>query len=109
MSRILKRSLSCRYDHMHGFTGNNEITYGTEDKLEFIHAVVLSEHASCIGKAIKDIDFSRMRVAIKGLRRDGNEVKDPDQDAILQAHDVLVIAGKPRRVERAERKLLEGS
>ena len=50
-----------------------------------------------------------MRVAIKGLRRDGNEVKDPDQDAILKAHDVLVIAGKPRRVERAERKLLEGS
>ena len=114
MSRILKRvraERKGRYDHMHGFYPGEttEITYGTEDKLEFIHAVVLSEHASCIGKAIKDIDFSRMRVAIKGLRRDGNEVKDPDQDAILQAHDVLVIAGKPRRVERAERKLLEGS
>ena len=61
-----------------------------------------------LGKTINDIDLERMRVKVKGLRRDGKEVKDPDKDATLQAHDVLVIAGKPRRVERAERKLLEG-
>ncbi|GEA05966.1 potassium transporter [Alteromonas sp. KUL42] len=113
MSRILKRvraERKGRYDHMHGFYPGEttEISYGTEDKLEFIHAVVLSEHASCLGKTINDIDLERMRVKVKGLRRDGKEVKDPDKDATLQAHDVLVIAGKPRRVERAERKLLEG-
>ena len=114
MSRILKRvraERKGRYDHMHGFYPGEttEISYGTEDKLEFIHAVVLSKGAAFVGKPLKDIDFARMRVKVKGLRRDGNEVKDPDQNAILQAHDVLVIAGKPRRVERAERKLLEGS
>ena len=114
MSRILKRvraERKGRYDHLHGFYPGEttEISYGTEDKLEFIHAVVLSEHASCIGKKIKDIDFERMRVKIKGLRRNGTELKDPDDNAILQPHDVLVIVGKPRRVERAERKLLEDS
>lgn len=114
MSRILKRvraERKGRYDHMHGFYPGEttEITYGTEDKLEFIHAIVLSEHASCLGKTIEEIDFAKMRVSVKGLRRGGNEVKDPDKTAMLQAHDVLVIAGKPRRVERAERKLLEGS
>lgn len=114
MSRILKRvraERKGRYDHMHGFYPGEttEISYGTEDKLEFIHAVVLSEGAAFVGKPLKDIDFARMRVKVKGLRRDGNEVKEPDENAILQAHDVLVIAGKPRRVERAERKLLEGS
>jgi CPA2 family monovalent cation:H+ antiporter-2 len=62
-----------------------------------------------LGKTIEEIDFAKMRVSVKGLRRGGNEVKDPDKTAMLQAHDVLVIAGKPRRVERAERKLLEGS
>lgn len=113
MSRILKRvraERKGRYDHMHGFYPGEttEISYGTEDKLEFIHAVVLSEHASCLGKTINDIELEKMRVKVKGLRRDGKEVKDPDKDATLQAHDVLVIAGKPRRVERAERKLLEG-
>lgn len=114
MSRILKRvraERKGRYDHLHGFYPGEttEISYGTEDKLEFIHAVVLSEHASCIGKAIKDIDFARMRVQVRGLRRDGTELKDPDHEAILAPHDVLVIAGKPRRVERAERRLLEDS
>lgn len=113
MSRILKRvraERKGRYDHMHGFYPGEttEISYGTEDKLEFIHAVVLSERASCLGKTINDIELEKMRVKVKGLRRDGKEVKDPDKDAVLQAHDVLVIAGKPRRVERAERKLLEG-
>lgn len=113
MSRILKRvraERKGRYDHMHGFYPGEttEISYGTEDKLEFIHAVVLSEHASCLGKTINDIELEKMRIKVKGLRRDGKEVKDPDKDAVLQAHDVLVIAGKPRRVERAERKLLEG-
>jgi CPA2 family monovalent cation:H+ antiporter-2 len=114
MSRILKRvraERKGRYDHLHGFYPGEttEISYGTEDKLEFIHAVVLSEHAACMGKKIKDIDFARMRVSVRGLRRNGTEVKDPDHEAVLQPHDVLVIAGKPRRVERAERKLLEGS
>nr|WP_247670597.1 cation:proton antiporter [Alteromonas sp. MMG017] len=114
MSRILKRvraERKGRYDHLHGFYPGEttEISYGTEDKLEFIHAVVLSEHAACMGKKIKDIDFARMRVNVRGLRRNGTEVKDPDHEAVLQPHDVLVIAGKPRRVERAERKLLEGS
>jgi len=114
MSRILKRvraERKGRYDHLHGFYPGEttEITYGTEDKLEFIHAVVLSERASCLGKKIKDIDFARMRVKVRGLRRDGTELKDPDQEAVLAPQDVLVIAGKPRRVERAERKLLEDS
>jgi len=114
MSRILKRvraERKGRYDHLHGFYPGEttEISYGTEDKLEFIHAVVLSERAACMGSKIKDIDFARMRVSVRGLRRNGTEVKDPDHEAVLQPHDVLVIAGKPRRVERAERKLLEGS
>ncbi|NDV89821.1 potassium transporter [Alteromonas sp. 345S023] len=112
MSRILKRvraERKGRYDHLHGFYPGEttEISYGTEDKLEFIHAIVLTEHASCVGKRIKDIDFAKMRVSVKGLRRNGTELTDPDHEAVLQPHDVVVIAGKPRRVERAERKLLD--
>lgn len=114
MSRILKRvraERKGRYDHLHGFYPGEttEITYGTEDKLEFIHAVVLSERADCIQKRLGEIDFQRMRVSVKGLRRNGKEISEPDKEELLLPNDVLVIAGKPRRVERAERKLLEGS
>lgn len=113
MSRILKRvraERKGRYDHLHGFYPGEttEITYGTEDKLEFIHAVVLNSNATSLGMRLDELNLQRMRVKVKGLRRDGTEVTNPDGDACLQQGDVLIIAGKPRRVERAERFLLEG-
>ncbi len=113
MSRILKRIRAerrGRYDHMHGFYPGEttEITYGTEDKLEFMHAVMVNQNAFGIGKSLAELSLSRMRVSVKGLRRDGNEIESPSEDEVILAGDVLVIAGKPRRVERAERFLLEG-
>ncbi|NMH59696.1 monovalent cation:proton antiporter family protein [Alteromonas ponticola] len=113
MSRILKRvraERKGRYDHLHGFYPGEttEISYGTEDKLEFIHAIVLNKHASCLGKSIEELNLSRLRINVRGLRRAGKEATNPDKSEILQQGDVLIIAGKPRRVERAERFLLEG-
>lgn len=113
MSRILKRVRKERkehYRHMHGFFPGEttEINYGSQDKLEFMHAVVLTPNAYAIGKSLEDLQIPKMRISIKGLRRDNKEVPDPDHNEPLQANDVLVISGKPRRVERAERLLLEG-
>lgn len=114
MSRILKRVRAERkgnYDHLHGFYPGEttEITYGTEDKLEFIHAVVLNDRASCMGQTLAQLNLSRMRVTLKGLRRNGTEITSPPEHETIQQGDVLIIAGKPRRVERAERFLLEGA
>ena len=113
MSRILKRIRAerrGRYDHMHGFYPGEttEITYNTEDKLEFMHAVMVNNTAYGIGKTLEELNLSRMRVSIKGLRREGKEIESPEALLELVAGDVLVISGKPRRVERAERFLLEG-
>lgn len=113
MSRILKRMRKERkahYQHMHGFFPGEttEMTYGKQDKLEFMHAVVLTPDAHAVGKKIQDVKIDTMKVSIKGLRRDNAEIEEPDGDTVLQPNDVIVIAGKPRRVERAERILLEG-
>ncbi|XOV79116.1 MAG: cation:proton antiporter [Aestuariibacter sp.] len=113
MSRILKRVRTERkehYRHMHGFFPGEttEINYGSQDKLEFMHAVVLTPDAYAIGKSLEELQIPKMRINVKGLRRNNNEVANPDHHAPLQANDVLVISGKPRRVERAERLLLEG-
>ena len=114
MSRILRRirqERKGRYDHLHGFYPGEttEITYGTQDKLEFVHAVALGSHAACLGKALNKLKLKAMRVTIKGLRREGRQISQPADDLVLDANDILIIAGKPRRVERAERYLLEGS
>jgi CPA2 family monovalent cation:H+ antiporter-2 len=113
MSRILKRVRKERkghYGNMHGFFPGEttELDYVKQDKLEFMHAVILTDDAFAVGKSLQALDLERKRINIKGLRRDNKEVPNPDAQTELVAGDVLVITGKPRRVERAERFLLEG-
>nr|WP_136251628.1 monovalent cation:proton antiporter family protein [Ningiella ruwaisensis] len=113
MSRILKRIRLERkkgYVHMHGFFPGEttEISYDTKDKLEFMHAVVITESAYGVGKTIEELDILRRKVSISAVRRDRQEISSPDPSFRLAANDVLVISGKPRRVERIEKFLLDG-
>lgn len=114
VSRILRRvrkERKNRYGFLHGFfPGETTDLRSTSkrDRLEFLHAVSLSSNASSIGKRIEELQLEERRVVIQGLRRDGEEISEPDPSTLLKAHDILVIKGKPRRVERAERFLLEG-
>ena len=113
MSRILKRvraERQGRYDHMHGFYPGEttEINPATQDKLEFIHPIIISKQAAAAGKTLGELNLSRLRVRLSGLRRDQHEIEAPTSDEKVLAGDVLIIAGKPRRVERAERFILEG-
>ncbi|QHJ11203.1 Glutathione-regulated potassium-efflux system protein KefC [Paraglaciecola mesophila] len=113
MSRILKRVRKERkghYGNMHGFFPGEttELSYEKQDKLEFMHAVVIANNAFAVGKSLTELNITRSGVKVKGLRRDNIELENPPSDTILNIGDVLVISGKPRRVERAERFLLEG-
>jgi CPA2 family monovalent cation:H+ antiporter-2 len=113
MSRILKRVRKERMGHyanMHGFFPGEttELDYAKQDKLEFMHAVILTEDAYAVGKSLKQLNLQQWRIKVKGLRRDNLELAEPDEDMALLVGDVIVIAAKPRKVERAERFLLEG-
>ena len=113
MSRILRRvreERKGRYDHLHGFYPGEttEISYGTADKLEFMHAVVLGADAFAIGKTITELGKLTEKVKIKSIRRGTVDWDPADWHQALASGDVVVVAGKPRRVERAERYLLEG-
>jgi CPA2 family monovalent cation:H+ antiporter-2 len=113
MSRILKRIRNERkkgYVHMHGFYPgeSTEISYDTKDKLEFMHAVIISDNAFAVGKTIAQLDITRRKVKVMALRREGIEIESPAEDTLVLADDVMVISGKPRRVERIEKFLLDG-
>ena len=113
MSRILKRVRKERkghYANMHGFYPGEttEFDYSKPDKLEFMHAVILTPDAYAVGKSLQQLNLQQLRVTVKGLRRDNNELADPDQNMLLLVGDVIVIAAKPHKVELAERFLLEG-
>ena len=113
MSKILKRvreERKGRYDHLHGFYPGEttEISYNTADKLEFIHAIALGTDAFAVGKQLHELTAMIDKVKIKSVRRAGQEFTAEDFQECLTPGDILVIAGKPRRIERAERYLLDG-
>lgn len=113
MSRVLKRVLNERkkgYVHMHGFYPGEttQISFDKKDKLEFLHAVVITKAAYANQKTISELELNKRRVDIVAIRRDRQEIEDPPADTLIMTNDVLVISGKPRRVERIEKYLLDG-
>lgn len=108
--RRVRRERRNHYNFMHGFfPGENvDINRQNADTLEFLHAIALPDNAFAVGKTLEELNLKRMRVDVIGLRRDHNEIENPALSTLLEAQDVLVIRAKPRRVERAERYLLEG-
>ncbi|WP_026375671.1 monovalent cation:proton antiporter family protein [Aestuariibacter salexigens] len=113
MSRILKRVRDERkghYGHMHGFYPGEttEISYGTRDKLEFMHAVAITDDAFAKNKSLQQLDLLSRRIFVKEIRRGSDVIDAADTETVLQTGDILVISGKPRRIERVERFLLEG-
>ena len=73
-----------------------------------LHAVLLHRCAIAVGKQVADIDLESLRVELRAIRRNGQEIEHPASDWVFRAGDILLIVGKPRRVENAEAKLLQG-
>ena len=114
MSRILKRirnERKHRYEHMHGFFPGEttEITYQTTDKLEFMHAIVITDSAYAVGRSVQELKLVGGRVKLISIRRDGKEEENPPVEFVIKAKDVVLVSAKPRRVERMEAHLLEGT
>ena len=111
--RILSRLEQERRNHygdMHGFYPGSQTTVDSEnaDRLEFLHAVNLPEQAWAVGKSVDELQWDDYQVKLKALRRDDVEVEEPSSQIELRAGDVVLLSGKPRYVESAERWLLEG-
>ena len=113
MSRILRRvskERRNRYQFLQRFfTGENiESDETNNDRLEYLHVIALPDRAYAVNKAIKELNLSKRKVSIKALRRQDREIEEPSSQTILLANDILVLQGKPRRVERVEHFLLDG-
>ena len=78
------------------------------DKLEFLRAVTLPEGAWANGKTVASLDWEQHNVQLKAIRREDEEYPNPDDATEFEPQDVVLLVGKPRYVEAAERWLLEG-
>ena len=113
MARILKRIRNERkgkYDHLHGFYPGEttELNYESADKLQFMHAINLNRSAWAVGRTIAACDLVKYGVHVRKIKRGNDVIQNPALTEVLHDNDILVISGKPRRVERAERHLLDG-
>jgi CPA2 family monovalent cation:H+ antiporter-2 len=79
------------------------------DHIEFANAITLTNNSFATGQSIKALKLIAKRVVIISIRRDEIEMEQPGEEIVLQSQDTLVLRGKPRRVERAERYLQEGN
>ncbi|MCL1093400.1 monovalent cation:proton antiporter family protein [Shewanella kaireitica] len=107
LARILKRLESERrnhYQYLHGFFSGAE----TDFTLELLHAVALPKGANAVGKTLADIPWEKLRVELRAVRRAGAEVDNPELDWQIKPGDILILLGKPRRIEKAETYLLQG-
>ncbi|MGI2259578.1 monovalent cation:proton antiporter-2 (CPA2) family protein [Shewanella sp. GXUN23E] len=107
LSRILKRLESERRNHyryLHGFFSGGESDF----TLEQLHAVCLPDGAWVVGLHLRDLPWQKLRVELRAVRRGGAEIEQPAADWLLKSGDILLLQGKPRRVERAEQFLLQG-
>jgi len=113
-SRIMRRVQKERknhYNHLHGFFQGEHTDMSPEaiDRIEFAHAILINTDSFGCGRSIESLSLDKKRVHVIALKRGDTETESPDENTLLQAQDTLIVRGKPRRVERAERFLQEGS
>lgn len=113
-SRIMRRVQKERknhYNHLHGFFQGEHTDMSPEasDRIEFAHAILINNDSFGCSKTIGSLSLDKKRVYVVALKRGDVETESPDENTLLQAQDTLIVRGKPRRVERVERFVQEGS
>lgn len=112
-SRIVRRVQKERknhYNHLHGFFQGEHTDMSPDaiDRIEFAHAILLTDDSFANGHSIASLKLDERRVIVIALRRNDIESEEPSPETVLQPQDTLIVRGKPRRVERAERFVQEG-
>lgn len=113
MSRIIRRVSTERHNRyqllQRFFTGEYlDVDEGAHERLEYLHVIALPDKAFAVNKSIAALNLAKRKVSIKALRRQNNEIENPSDHTILLANDILILQGKPRRVERVEHYLFDG-
>lgn len=113
MSRIVRRvskERRNRYQFLQRFFTGEHIDgdENSSDRLEYLHVIALPDKAYAVNKSISELNLAKRKVSIKALRRQDREIDAPSDQTLLLANDILVLQGKPRRVERVEHYLFDG-
>ncbi len=62
--------------------------------------MLLPKGANVVDKQVADIPWQTMRVELRAVRRAGEEVESPDASWQFNEGDILLLQGRPRRIEK---------
>ncbi|WP_051202132.1 monovalent cation:proton antiporter family protein [Ferrimonas senticii] len=104
LPNILKRLERVRRRHyrtLHGFYA------GEQGNRENLHWVKLPAKAWAVGKSLKQVSLDHWQVSIEGAKR-GDRRISATPELCLKPGDMLLLQGASSKLERAERRLLDG-
>ncbi|SHI10605.1 monovalent cation:proton antiporter family protein [Ferrimonas marina] len=104
LSTILKRLERERrrhYSTLHGFFS------GEETPREQLHGITLTRDAWAVGRSLQEISLQQWQVSVEAVQREDAR-QALDDELQFQEGDILLLQGPPSKMERAERRLLEG-
>ena len=114
LNRVLTRLRQVRgerYKLMRGgfFMGATDAEDPTFDARQpRLHSFMVDSGAACLGKTLAALELDKLGVELTALRRRGMREFTPTAETLLQAGDVLVVAGTPAALAKAEMRLLQG-
>ena len=99
-----------RYELMRGFfpgvTDTADADYdGQQSRMQ---SILIDEGADAVGKTFQTLRLADLAVQLVALRRKGVRQTKLQPEMQLQSGDVLVLAGTPEALARAEMRLLQG-
>ncbi|GAA4878324.1 cation:proton antiporter [Ferrimonas pelagia] len=97
----LERERRRHYRTLHGFFTGEELNP------EQLHAVTLSTDAWSVGRRLNEVLLERWQISIEAvIRAEQRQALTPE--LTLLSGDTLLLQGPPNKMERAERRLLDG-
>lgn len=99
-----------RYQLMRGFFpgASDEQDSAPEGPQSRLRSILIDGGAAAVGKSIEDLGLVEAGVTLVALRRQGARDTAPAAGTRVQAADVLIVAGTPEALAKAEMALLQG-
>jgi CPA2 family monovalent cation:H+ antiporter-2 len=113
LNRVLRRireTREQRYGLFRGFyRGVTDEVDESDDREQLrLHSVRLPQGAAALGRTLRELDLTRLRVEVTALRRRNIRNSTPDPDTRLAEGDVLVLRGKQEDLANADIYLMQG-
>lgn len=90
------------------YLGDDEKAAAQGSKSIYRDSIQLPQEAFAVGKELRSLPFSQLKVGLLGIRRGTKLIKKPEAEFTLIENDVVLVIGLPANVEQLKHILLGG-